>query len=229
MPTATVGSQLSSSTPNSDPAAAVAAPAVTVVAIKRRTIDSILIGFGVVATAAFGIAGGLLTWGNNFSSDYVHKELSSQHISFPPAEALTADGRTDLLEWAGRSVDTGDEAQAYASYIDGHLDKIADGATYADLGTPQRAAATAVTAATDANQPQSEIDALQAKASAITAQRTTLFTGETLRGLLLSAYAWSTVGSIAGLAAIGAFAAALVMAVLVVLGVVHHRKVVTTS
>ena len=32
---------------------------------------------------AFAIAGAMLTWGHNFSSDYVGKELSSQNISFP--------------------------------------------------------------------------------------------------------------------------------------------------
>ena len=54
--------------------------------------------------------------------------------------------------------------------------------------------------------------------------RTELFTGETLRGLLQSAYAWSTVGMIAGIAAIGAFVAAGIMAVLVALGLVHLRR-----
>ena len=73
-----------------------------------------------------------------------------------------------------------------------------------------------MTAAVDAGQAQAQVDALQAKADVITAQRNTLFRGETLRGLLLSAYAWSTVGSIAGIAAIGAFVAAGLMAILVV-------------
>jgi hypothetical protein len=70
---------------------------------------------------------------------------------------------------------------------------------------------------------------LQGKADAVSGQRNTLFKGETLRGLLLSAYAWATVGTIAGIAAIGAFAAAAVMAVLVVLGFVHHRKTPKTA
>ena len=61
-------------------------------------------------------------------------------------------------------------------------------------------------------------------ADVISAQRNSLFKGETLRGLLLSAYAWSTVGMIAGIAAIGAFIAAGLMAILVALGVVHHRR-----
>jgi len=69
------------------------------------------------------------------------------------------------------------------------------------------------------------IDELQAKATTITGQRDTLFKGETLRGLLLSAYAWSTVGRIAGIAAWVAFAAGAVMIVLVVLGIVHERRI----
>ena len=194
------------------------------VALKRRTIDMVLIGFGVVATAVFAVAGGLLTWGNSFSNDYVTRELSSQNISFPSAERLTEEGRTDLLGFAGERLVTGSGAEAYASYINGHLEKIADGATYADMGATESAAKAEVTAAKDAGQTQAEIDALQTKADGISGQRNTLFKGETLRGLLLSAYAWSTVGTIAGIAAIGAFIAALIMAILVVLGVIHYRK-----
>jgi len=208
------------------PAAVAGSPSV---AVKRRTIDAVLIGFGIVACVVFAVAGGLLTWGHNFSEDYVKRELSSQNISFPDAESLTKGGRADLVQWAGHKVDTGDEAEAYASYINGHLQETADGATYADLGGPQFAARDAVKAAKAANKPQAEIDALQKTVDDITAQRNTLFTGETLRGLLLSAYAWSTVGTIAGIAAIGAFIAAAVTAVLVVLGAFHHHKAVKVS
>jgi hypothetical protein len=200
-----------------------------VVALKRRTIDSVLIGFGVIATGVFALAGGLLVWGHNFSSDYVGNELSSQNISFPSAADLTAEGRTDLVSFADQRLDTGSEAQAYASFINGHLAKVADGATYAELGTPESAAKADVTAAVDAGQPQAQIATLQAKADAVSAQRNTLFKGETLRGLLLSAYAWSTVGMIAGIAAIGAFIAAGLMAILVALGLVHHRRTPKTA
>jgi hypothetical protein len=194
-----------------------------IVAVKRRTIDSVLIGIGIVLTVAFAIAGALLTWGWHFSSNYVGDELSSQHITFPSAADLTKGGRSDLLEFADHKLDTGTEAQGYASFINGHLQAIAKGATYADLGAPETAAKADVTAAVAAGKPQTDIDALQAKATAITGQRDTLFKGETLRGLLLSAYAWSTVGTIAGIAAIGAFIAAALMAILVVLGMIHHR------
>ena len=200
-----------------------------VVVVKRRTIDSVLIGFGVVATAAFAIAGVLLSWGHSFSNDYVTRELSSQNITFPSAAELTTQGRTDLVKFADHKLDSGKEAEGYASFINGHLAKIAAGATYADLGAPESAAKADVKAAVEAGKPQATIDELQSKADGITAQRNTLFKGETLRGLLLSAYAWSTVGMIAGFAAIGAYLAAALMAALVVLGMIHHHRAVKTA
>lgn len=220
--TATLSRSPAPTTPDPVPASEVS-PA-PVVALPRRTIDAVLISIGTVAAVVFLVAGVLLTWGSSFASDYVGDELSSQNITFPSEEALVEDGRADLAKWGGKFVDTGEEAEAYASYIDGHLEETADGATYADLGGPERAAKAAVTAAQEAGAPQAEIEALQAEADTISGQRNTLFKGETLRGLLLSAYAWSTVGTIAGYAAIGAFVAAAVMTVLVVLGLVHHRR-----
>jgi hypothetical protein len=212
--------------PSSDdtgsPEPAPAAP--VVVAVQRRTIDAVLIGIGAAVAAVLLIAGGLLTWGNDFSEDYVRDELSSQNIFFPERAALEEEGRTDLLDFAGQQVTTGDQAEAYASYIDGHLAGIADGATYAELGAVEREAKAAVTAATEAGASPDEVAALQATADEFTNQRNTLFKGETLRGLLLSAFAWSTVGRIAGIAATVSFVFAGVMVVLVVLGVVHHRR-----
>jgi hypothetical protein len=197
-----------------------------VVALKRRTIDSVLISFGAVLTVALVVAGALLTWGANFAKDYVKDELSSQHVAFPPAAALEEEGRTDLVQYADATVDTGAEAEAYASFINGHLQTVADGATYADLGTPEREAKAAVDAAVADGADEATVADLQATADQITGQRNTLFKGETLRGLLLTAFAWSTVGRIAGYAALGAFIAGGVMLVLVLLGVRHHHKVV---
>lgn len=194
------------------------------IVLRRRTIDMVLIALGTVLTLVFLVAGGLLTWGWSFSSDYVGDELSSQNITFPSAEALIEGDRRDLIEFADQQLDTGTEAQAYASFINGHLDEVADGATYADLGAPESAARAELKAAIEAGQQQSEIDILQEKSDAVSGQRNTLFKGETLRGLLLSAYAWSTVGTIAGIAAVGAFIAAALTAVLVGLGLNHHRK-----
>src|SRR5690606_26970843 len=139
-------------------------------------------------------------WGANFADDYVHDELGSQNIFFPDEAALREEGRDDLVKYAGEQVTTGSEAEAYASYINGHLDNIADGKTYADLGSVERAAKADLEAAIESGASESEIAELQATVDEISGQRDTLFRGETLRGLLLSTYAWSTIARIASIA-----------------------------
>lgn len=203
--------------------------AAPVVALKRRTIDSVLIGIGAVLTVVLVVAGGLLSWGAGFSKNYVNDELTSQNIAFPPAAVLQEQGRDDLVKFAGQDVNTGKEAEGYASFINGHLQAIADGATYADLGAPETAAKAAVETAKADGSTDAQVAELQGKADAIGAQRNTLFKGETLRGLLLSAFAWATVGTIAGYAAVASFLAAGVMLVLVLFGLRHHHKVVQHS
>jgi hypothetical protein len=198
-----------------------------VVGVKRRTVDAVLIALGAVVTVVLFVAGGLLTWGSRFANDHVSDELTAQNIFFPERAALEEEGRTDLVGYAGEQVTTGNEAQAYASYIGGHLKGIADGATYADLGAPERAAKAEVQTAVDNGADEATVADLQAKADDITNQRNTLFKGETLRGLLLSTYAWSTIGRIAGIAAITAFVAGFAMLVLVILGFVHRQRLTT--
>jgi hypothetical protein len=199
------------------------------ISLKRRTLDSIAAATGGVIVVVLAVAGSLLMWGASFSRDYVHDELASQHVAFPPAAALRTEGRTDLLSHAGQTVDSGADAKAYASYIAGHLDKIGAGKTYADLGTPEREAQAAVTAAKASGADAATLAKLQADSDAITAQRNTLFKGETLRGLLLSAFAWATVGQIAGYASLAAFAAAVVMLILVAFGIRHHHQLVADA
>ena len=203
--------------------AVAATPVDLPIPVTRRRVDHLLIGLGVVAMAVMAIAGGLLTWGSNFAEDYVGDELTAQNISFPPTEALIEDGREDLAGFGGARVDTGEEAEAYASFIQGHVEATADGMTYSEI--PDREAAAAVEEAKAAGAPASEIEELEATAAELKAKRDTVFKGEMLRGTLLNAYAWSTMGRIAGIAATVAFAGAAVMAVLSVAGVLHLRKV----
>ena len=193
--------------------------------LRRRTIDRVLIGIGTVAAIVFAAAGGLLMWGSNFAEDYVHDELSSQNVTFPTADELREEGRDDLLGYAGQDVTTGDQAEAYASYIDGHLEGIAGGQTYSQID--DRGAAQAVVDAEEAGASADEVAELQATADELRTQRDSLFRGETLRGLLLTSFAWATVGEIAGIAAWVAFAAAVVMAALVVAGLLHLRRPTT--
>jgi hypothetical protein len=121
-------------------------------------------------------------------------------------------------------VDTGEEAEAYASYIKGHVEGIADGATYSELGATERTANAAASEATANGADPDEIAALEETAAEITTQRDLIFRGEMLRGALLNTYAWSTIGRIAGIAAIAAWIAAVAMAVLVIAGLVHTRR-----
>jgi hypothetical protein len=185
-------------------------------------IDNFLIGFGLIAAIVFAVAGGLLAWGANFANDYVYDELSSQNVVFPDEASLTEQGRDDLVKYADEQVTTGSEAEAYASYIGGHLEGIADGQTYSEID--DRGAAAAVEEARESGASEAEIADLQATADQLTAQRDSLFRGETLRGLLLSSFAWSTMGRIAGIAAWVAFTGAAVMAALTVAGVIHLRR-----
>jgi len=52
---------------------------------------------------------------------------------------------------------------------------------------------------------------------------------ESTKRLSAEGYAWSTVGTIADIATIGAFIAAGFMALLVGLGLVHHRRTPKTT
>jgi hypothetical protein len=173
----------------------------------------------VIAAMVFAAAGALLMWGSNFAEDYVHDELSSQNVVFPDADSLREDGRDDLVHFAGQKVTTGDEAEAYASLIATHMEGIAGGLTYAEID--DRGAAQAVTDAQESGASPEEIAELQATANQLKGQRDSLFRGETLRGLLLTSFAWATIGEIAGIAAWVAFAGAAVMVVLVLAGVYH--------
>lgn len=190
--------------------------------LHRHTVDKVLVGMGLIAAIVFAVAGGLLTWGATFSDDYVGRELGSQNVFFPDKADLVEEGRTDLVKYAGQQVTTGPQAEAYAGYIEGHLEGIADGKTYSEID--DRGAAAAVTAAQEAGASEAEVAELQATADQLKGQRDTLFKGETLRGLLLSAFAWSTIGRIAGIAAWVTFAGAAVLLALVVAGTIHLRR-----
>jgi len=196
----------------------------TPIRLTRHRLDLILTAVGALTTVVLLVAGALLTWGSSFAGNYVSDELEAQNISFPDQASLEQQGRDDLVQYAGQQVTNGDQAEAYASYIGGHVAAVADGATYAELGGPERAAKAAVTEAASNGAPADEVAALQAKADEISEQRETIFRGEMLRGALLNTYAWSTVGRIAGIAAIAAFVTGAVMALLTVAGALHTKR-----
>jgi hypothetical protein len=151
-------------------------------------------------------AGGLLTWAHGFIGNEVHTQLAAQQIYFPAAgsPAIKAPEFAAMHQYAGQQLTTGAQAEVYADhFIANHLKAIGGGKTYAQVS--------AESLASPGN-------------TALKATAATLFQGETLRGLLLNAYAFGTMGMIAGIAAIAAFVAAAVMLLLGSLGLMHARR-----
>jgi len=183
--------------------------------MRRRAFDTIFTAGGLVLTVVLLVAGGLLMWGYHFANSNVHDQLAEQQIFFPakgsPALAPAAIGPY-LTKYAGQQLLSGPQAEAYANhFIRVHLTEVAGGQTYAQVSTK-------VQAVSAANPSDPALTALKA-------QQQTLFQGETLRGLLLSAFAFWKIGQIAKVAMWAAWALAAIMAVLTGFGVWHLRKV----
>jgi hypothetical protein len=175
--------------------------------MKRKTFDALLASGGVAVAVVLLVAGGLLTWGHSFVSHQVRTQLAAQKIFFPPkgnvALAPAAIGPY-LNKYAGQQMLTGQQAEAYANhFIAVHLQAIGGGKTYAQLSEASMAAP---------------------KNAALAAQVATVFKGETLRGLLLNAYAFGKIATLAGIGAIVAFAGAALMLLLSGLGLLHLRR-----
>lgn len=200
--------------------------------MKRRTLD-IIFAVGGIAVALILVVLGAFVYGQyQFSSDYVKQELSAQKITFTAADKLSQEEKTwkagsvCLVNFAGQTMETGAQAECYASYyIALHMETSAvnagfPGATYATLGATQTDLRNQIAAA-KAKSDQATVDATQKKLDAAASLRTTMQTGETLRGLLLTTYGFSVIGQIAGYAAYALFALAIIMVALSVAGFVH--------
>ena len=179
-------------------------------AVRWRVI---VLQVGLIGILAF--CAGFLFWGNSFIHDQITTELTSQQIYFPAANsaAITAlpnaSDQTAMNQYGGQQLTTGEQAKVYAnSFIAVHLSEVAGGQTYSQMS------AKAMANPTDQK---------------IAGQVATLFKGETLRGLLLNAYGWWTIGTYALYAAIGlavaAFAVVVALAFEVFLWVRERRRV----
>ena len=185
----------------------------------RATFDKVTSWAGLLLVAVLLVAGGLLTWASSFVGSQVHDQLSEQHITMPTSQTglaqLPAGDRAALQKYAGQQLTTGPQAKAYANhFIRVHMNEASKGQTYSEVSGQyiQQCASNPKAAATQACQDLGGL-------------RQTLFMGSTLRGLLLYGYAFATIGTIAGYAAITAYAGAVVLLVLVGLGFWHARRV----
>ncbi len=190
--------------------------------MKRRTLD-VLFSIGGLGLAGLLLVVGIVFTSNaSFANDYVAAQLSQQNISFKPLDALTAEEREQpgLVRFAGQQVTTGKQAEVYANeFIGLHLKSTAGGMTYAELGTVQTDLRSRVAAAQQAG--AADLAELQKQLAEVNAQRETVFKGETLRGLLLTSYGFSEFGTKAEQAATVAYAAAVLLFLLGLAGLVH--------
>jgi hypothetical protein len=175
--------------------------------MRRKTLDRMVSWLGLTLAVLLVVAGSLLTWAHNFVQHEVHTQLAAQKIYFPAkgSPAIAGAQFAPMQKYAGQQLTTGAQAQTYADhFIAIHLNEIGGGKTYSQLSAAAIADPTNTTLAT---------------------QLQTVFRGETLRGLLLNAYAFGTMATIAGIAAIAAFLAAAVLLVLAGLGLWHSSRV----
>jgi hypothetical protein len=185
--------------------------------MKRKTFDKIVTAIGAGLTVFLFVTAALLNWGASFAEDSVRSQLDNQNISFPAAAAMPEATADQLKKWAEMKVTTGEMARDYSDlYIWEHMKASA----VAAVGKPAT---------------YSEISGmymgLVRGGSTDTAQiaklgelRQTLFMGNTLRGMLLEAYAFGTMGVIAGYGALAALIGGILMLVLTLMGFAHLRR-----
>ncbi len=181
--------------------------------MSRRVFDVITSTGGAVVVVALLVAGALLTWGHSFVNSNVHDQLAQQQIYFPPKAAfahpkagseITPSMIPSVSQYAGQQLLTGQQTKVYANdFIAVHISELPYGGVYSKIS-----------AAALASPNNAQLQEL----------KQTSFTGTTLRGLLLEAYAFSNIGQVMLWGAIASFALAAIMLVLVVLGFWHARQ-----
>lgn len=178
----------------------------------RATLDKLISWTGLLLAVVLLVAGGLLTWASSFAGSQVHDQLAMQDITMPAKAALETKAQHNALDkYAGKQMTTGDQAKAFADhYILVHMNAAGGGKTYEEVSGE-------FIALSDAEKASPE-------GQKLAGLRQTLFMGNTLRGELLTAYAFGKMGTIAGLAAIGAYIAAALLFALGALGLIHAKR-----
>ena len=152
---------------------------------RTSTLRFRLSMIGIAAAVLLAVVGSLLTWGSTYVHNTVQSQLAAQQISFPPASAfahakagteITPNMIPSVSQYAGEQLLTGQQAEAYADhFIAQHIINMGGGKTYAQLSAESIAQPNNTTLANTVS---------------------TVFKGETLRSMLLSAYGWWKVSQI---------------------------------
>jgi hypothetical protein len=178
--------------------------------LKRETLDKLISSTGIIIAALLVALSAALFWAHDFIHTQVHEQLLAQKIEFPPADSpalasLAEVDRVEVSKYAGQELTTGNQAKVFAdNYIAAHLKESTGGQTYSELSNASRA------------NPADE---------KLAGQVQTAFRGETLRGLLLNAYAFDTMALVASYIAYGSLFAAGVLVILAFLGFTHAKAV----
>ena len=198
--------------------------------MQRKVFDRLASGVGAALVVILLVAGGLLVWGHSFAQSNVHNQLAQQQVYFPKQAEINAvkaqyakggqKAVTDpefpnaklmipaLSPYAGKQVLTGKEAEVYADdFLGQHLYAMPYHGVYATISGAAMAA-----------KPGS------AQATSLTALKQTSFMGTTLRGMLLEAYAFGTIGTVMIWGAVASFAGAAILLLLTGLGIRHAAR-----
>ena len=176
--------------------------------MNRSFLDRLVSATGAIVGVVLLAAAALLFFAHSYVHGQVTDQLKEQQITFPAAgsKAITSlpqADRAEITKYAGQTMTNGAQARAFADhYIKVHLSEVANGQTYSQ-----------VSAKALANPDNQQL----------AGQVQTLFRGETLRGLLLNAYAWDTMAAVALIAAWISLVAGVLLLLLALLGLRHAR------
>lgn len=176
----------------------------------RSTIDRLVSWFGVAVAVVLLVGAGLMFWSSSFIHDQVSQQLKDQKIVMPSGERIQDPRIKPYLEqYAGQEMTNGEQAKAFADhYIWVHMQDQGGGKTYEEVSGEY------IGMMKDPN-------ADTAKVAELGELRQSLFMGNTLRGLLLNAYAFDKVGSIIRIGGIVSLIGGLLLLVLAALGFRH--------
>ncbi|GHF70993.1 hypothetical protein [Deinococcus ficus] len=157
----------------------------------------------MIASLVLLVVGIALAIVGNFAHGYVSDQLKQERIVMPAAEGianLPQASQDALKPYLGTDLDTGPKAQVYANnYIWEHMMASSQGKTYTEVS------GAFMKASKDPTADKAEV----AKLGEL---RQTLFMGDSLRSILLTAYAFWLMGSIATWIGWAALALAAVVA-----------------
>lgn len=180
--------------------------------MDRSTLDKLISSTGLIIGIVLLASAGVLFFAASFIHGQVHDNLVSEKIMFPATSekgytTLPDTDKAAIAPYAGQQLLTGSQAEVFANhYIAVHLKGIGGGKTYSELSAESIANPADTTLA---------------------GKVATVFRGETLRGILLNAYAFDTMSTVAKLAGVGALIAGIVLVILAFLGFSHAQRIAT--